>query len=212
MQASPGYRRYQAQRDPVSRYRWYLRYCIVCSTEWNTRNPEARFCSLDCRDFEARQRYLPVPFGGPATMTPLPDRHPARWFRPNTPRVFVEGPCGWCGDRFTIVDQMQARYCSDRCGKRAARAARGKRFIVPPHTRLAIYERDGWRCQLCRKRVGKKFPSTHRRAPTLDHIVPRSLGGSDEPSNLQLAHRICNSMKIAEVWGAGEQMMLMSEV
>jgi hypothetical protein len=37
--------------------------------------------------------------------------------------------------------------------------------------------------------------SEHVLAPTLDHVVPRKEGGSDDPDNLQAAHRRCNSAK-----------------
>jgi 5-methylcytosine-specific restriction endonuclease McrA len=32
-------------------------------------------------------------------------------------------------------------------------------------------------------------------APSLDHILPLARGGAHDHSNLQLAHRICNSRK-----------------
>jgi 5-methylcytosine-specific restriction endonuclease McrA len=34
-----------------------------------------------------------------------------------------------------------------------------------------------------------------RRRPTFDHVRPRAKGGSDAPSNLQLAHAACNWIK-----------------
>jgi 5-methylcytosine-specific restriction endonuclease McrA len=37
----------------------------------------------------------------------------------------------------------------------------------------------------------------------IDHVLPRAHGGSDEPSNLQAAHRSCNGRKgqsIGEEW------------
>jgi 5-methylcytosine-specific restriction endonuclease McrA len=34
-----------------------------------------------------------------------------------------------------------------------------------------------------------------KRRPTLDHVRPRAKGGSDAPSNLQLAHAACNWIK-----------------
>lgn len=40
---------------------------------------------------------------------------------------------------------------------------------------------------------------------TLDHVTPRSLGGSDTVENLQLAHHACNQAKgamTAEDWAA----------
>ena len=43
------------------------------------------------------------------------------------------------------------------------------------------------RCYLCHKLMG--------RDRTLDHILPQSKGGTDEPENVALAHKSCNSAK-----------------
>ena len=43
-------------------------------------------------------------------------------------------------------------------------------------------------CALCGKRVTKTTRS-------IDHKIPRSKGGSDRLTNLQLVHRSCNSSK-----------------
>jgi 5-methylcytosine-specific restriction endonuclease McrA len=51
--------------------------------------------------------------------------------------------------------------------------------------RRRIYDRDGWRCVAC---------GTSENL-TLDHVVPRSRGGSDADSNLQTMCRSCNQDK-----------------
>jgi 5-methylcytosine-specific restriction endonuclease McrA len=51
-----------------------------------------------------------------------------------------------------------------------------------------IRERDAGRCGLC----GEFVPLSEQ---SLDHIVPLAHGGTHERSNLQLAHRRCNSRK-----------------
>jgi 5-methylcytosine-specific restriction endonuclease McrA len=57
-----------------------------------------------------------------------------------------------------------------------------------PINHRAIYERDNRRCGICRKYVAwARF--------SLDHIVPLSRGGAHIPSNVQTAHRRCNSRK-----------------
>lgn len=58
-----------------------------------------------------------------------------------------------------------------------------------------IFARDGWACQLCSLPVdrGAKFP--HPQSPSLDHIVPLSLGGDHVPSNTQCTHLGCNMRK-----------------
>jgi HNH endonuclease len=53
-----------------------------------------------------------------------------------------------------------------------------------------LARRDGDRCQLCGGPFGKGFS---RR--TLDHIIPRSKGGTNHPANLQLAHFRCNHQR-----------------
>lgn len=66
--------------------------------------------------------------------------------------------------------------------------------------RLAIYERDGWVCQLCMEPTDRDLMSTDPRndwAPSLDHIEPQShaLIPDHSPANLRLAHRWCNSVR-----------------
>jgi hypothetical protein len=71
---------------------------------------------------------------------------------------------------------------------RRRRAERLKKAPRAPIDREAIFERDGWLCGICGERVA-------RRQATLDHIVPISLGGAHEPSNVRLAHSLCNSRR-----------------
>lgn len=57
--------------------------------------------------------------------------------------------------------------------------------------RREIYERDGFQCLICEKDLKLAGPSEI----TLDHAVPRKLGGSNEASNLFTACRPCNSRR-----------------
>lgn len=58
-----------------------------------------------------------------------------------------------------------------------------------------IAERDGWRCQLCGRKVNQRLVWPHLRSASLDHIVPLSVGGAHDPANVQLVHLTCNSEK-----------------
>lgn len=58
--------------------------------------------------------------------------------------------------------------------------------------RLRIAERDGWTCQLCKR------PIQCLLSLSIDHIKPRSKGGSDALSNLQAAHKACNGIKSSD--------------
>lgn len=59
-----------------------------------------------------------------------------------------------------------------------------------------LARRDGTNCAIC----GEEIDMTLKRpasmfGPSVDHIVPRAHGGSDDPENLQLAHYWCNAVK-----------------
>ncbi len=60
--------------------------------------------------------------------------------------------------------------------------------------RLAYGIRDKWVCHLCGSQIVQPGPGTDRNLElSLDHLVPRSHGGSDYPSNIKVAHGGCNS-------------------
>jgi hypothetical protein len=60
-----------------------------------------------------------------------------------------------------------------------------------------ICVRDGWVCWICKGRIDPSMvPSRHRRAPSVDHIVPVGAPGwSDDDSNVRAAHYGCNSRR-----------------
>jgi hypothetical protein len=57
--------------------------------------------------------------------------------------------------------------------------------LVSPRARAAVMERDGFRCKKCRATTNL----------TIDHILPRSAGGSGKVENLQVLCVSCNSKK-----------------
>jgi DNA-directed RNA polymerase subunit RPC12/RpoP len=136
---------------------------------------------------------------------PLPPSHPAMQAIPE-PRLWMNGLCPWCGDTFTVRYQPAARYCSKKCRTAAGKTAHGKRFRVSPITRLAIYERDEWICQLCMDPVDPSLPPSDIWAATLDHIRCQSWAEKPDhsPENLRLAHRWCNSVRGDETYYSAE--------
>jgi 5-methylcytosine-specific restriction endonuclease McrA len=82
-----------------------------------------------------------------------------------------------------------------RTGAIRCRVCQGERPHIPISIRRAVYERDGWECQLCDLPVDRdaRFPDLW--CATLDHVVPYSRGGSDDEDNLQLTHFTCNCRK-----------------
>jgi 5-methylcytosine-specific restriction endonuclease McrA len=71
-------------------------------------------------------------------------------------------------------------------GDRAVRRRCSKRKL--------LRERDGDDCHLCHAPMVFKNRANPDFA-TLDHIVPRSLGGRSTLDNLKLAHRKCNERR-----------------
>lgn len=59
--------------------------------------------------------------------------------------------------------------------------------------RERILERDGWLCQ-CEDCQQRKMPLP---AHEVDHIIPLSQGGTDDPSNLRAISRSCHRAKSA---------------
>lgn len=68
-----------------------------------------------------------------------------------------------------------------------------------------VFDRDGWVCGICGRKINKRLKYPHPRSKSIDHIVPLSKGGSDSPINVQAAHLRCNLSKNA---GSGGQLRL----
>ena len=122
----------------------------------------------------------------------------------------VEFSCRECGEHVqTSHGQSRRSFCSDTCSKRNSRRIRRKmerarlrEVQVEPVDPIKVFNRDGWRCQIC----GVKTPRSKRgsitsRAPELDHIVPLSVGGEHSYKNTQCACRECNGKKGNKVYG-----------
>lgn len=67
-----------------------------------------------------------------------------------------------------------------------------KRGTISPATRYRVMSKDGFECVYC-KASGKNAELC------IDHIVPKSVGGTDHVSNLQTLCRECNSSKSGKV-------------
>lgn len=120
-------------------------------------------------------------------------------------------PCRLC-DRIINPDHALGRgrnvcdYCNLHRGSFRARAT--LYGVYYEHvSRVGIFRRDGWRCQLCGKKVLRKSKRRrvsqrlHPRTASLDHIVPMVRGGPHVESNVQCACLGCNVRKNARLSG-----------
>lgn len=196
-------------------YRPPSRDCAACGREFHPAQNKSRFCGADeCRRWSLITiTSVPVPDGHPSRSTPIPSDHPSR--RERKPR-FAGAACAYCGTSFVMdreqFHSMDHRHCSARCAKRNSRARRDYRrrtngaWTPGEVRRYAIFERDGYRCHLCGKRTKPDADYLDPRSPTLDHIVPLSLGGTHTRENVATACRSCNSRKSNR--GTGDQLAL----
>lgn len=119
--------------------------------------------------------------------------------------------CIGCGKEF-IRTKISQRYCTEECYEktyyRLKELRRNKRLkkngkIDYSITLDKVIKKDCGICQLCGKpidvndyyRDGSGFFVAGDSYPSIDHIMPVSLGGKHVWSNVQLAHRRCNTIK-----------------
>lgn len=117
----------------------------------------------------------------------------------NRHRSRGEEPCEPCRIAWNDYCIEKRRRRHELTGER--RSSWSTIIPISHRDRMAIYERDGWVCQLCGDPVDPELKGNDRWAATLDHVVPRSmtLFPDDSPENLRLAHRSCNSKRGARV-------------
>lgn len=65
---------------------------------------------------------------------------------------------------------------------------------ISKETRALVLDRNGFTCQMCGSVAGEPhaYDPTRRTRLHIGHIVDKSQGGSDEPSNLRALCSICN--------------------
>lgn len=159
-----------------------------------TKHPTQRiYCSEKCRRSVEQSRYW------------------RKWVishKSNQPNI-IERCCACCNNAFNarVRQGPLPIYCSPKCRWSAThpsdvrralaheRRAR-KRHATAEKLRLGeIFERDGWKCQICQRPVNRGLEYPSPMSASLDHILPLSRGGEHVSSNVQLAHLKCNLKK-----------------
>lgn len=166
--------------------------CVDCGSPIAGRRPQSRCKKMACQDRR--------PIGSSIVAT-----------------------CIKCHESFECTVRGPRRKVCDGCRKQAEREQRrrsrrsygsnhrkrARAYGVPyePIKRADIFNRDGWRCYLCGKKV-HMFSGDYSDPllATLDHIVPMSRGGGHTRDNVRCACAWCNSVK--SDGGGGEQLLL----
>lgn len=173
--------------------------CQMCGCQhWHAR-PDGMYCSETCAQQHRRApRKQLVMWVRPDDWAEQELARRAASLRP--PRWFQSGQCRVCKAWFvsphthiTCGDVCQRKY--ERDAKRDAkhrRRARLRNAYAGAVNRSAIYARDGYRCHICRKPLDMDAEVPAPLAPTIDHLIPLSKGGTHEAANVKAAHYICN--------------------
>lgn len=112
--------------------------------------------------------------------------------------------CIQCGKNFKPT-KSTILLCSEECVElrkseldsdaRHARRVRMRNARAERFGRIAVFERDGWICGICKHEIPKDLRHPSPRSASLDHVVPLSKGGSHSMANTQAAHLVCNLRK-----------------
>jgi hypothetical protein len=170
------WRRRSAKKAPVA--------CLQCEAEFLSRHG-AKCCSEVCKQQRYKElrlrRYVPAS-------------------SPSGPR-----PCRWCGSVFIpeVVRHGRRLFCSHECGKHYHKQggnhrhrARFHGVSYEPIDPIKVFNRDGWRCQICGVRTPRSLRGTGKpTSPELDHRIPMAMGGGHLWSNVQCTCRACNGAK-----------------
>lgn len=117
--------------------------------------------------------------------------------------------CPVCGETFITYKANQIT-CSPECGRKRAniRHTRRKDTRISKDKRIdkisldVLFQRDRGVCHICGKQCDwNDYTQTDTAFiagnlyPSVDHVVPVSLGGADAWDNVMLAHMLCNSRR-----------------
>ncbi len=118
-------------------------------------------------------------------------------------KIKHEKICAVCGSEFTAKLATQV-CCSERCSKTRDNYRRDKRLSRNGKPDLSItltklYMRDGGICQICGRQIDFDCDRNSDFYPSIDHIQPLAKGGLHSWDNVQLACRVCNTLKSDKV-------------
>lgn len=201
-----------------------LKNCDCCGSAFTAVRPEAIYCGNACKVASFKERMRPDRRRRTALkrlLTTLRRVVSAKIKEERASRLGARKPkaaptCKNCGGPMPAIRPFR-RHCSETCraiGRDSSRAAAkvrerlryGKSGYsaatrcggkIERVSRIKVFDAAGWKCRACGVDTPRSLlkDSRHRDAPTLDHIVPKSMGGDHTYENLQCLCRSCNSKK-----------------
>lgn len=113
-------------------------------------------------------------------------------------RLYPEGrpesaECAGCGNPIDLTARGRGGKLK-RVGSRLCRRCKSS-FDKHNMTVEMLAERDGSDCNICGEAVDLSAVHPDPFRPSIDHYIPRSNGGTNDPENLKLTHLWCNQVK-----------------
>lgn len=112
----------------------------------------------------------------------------------------------WARQKYANDPEYRSRNIALAHARNARKLGLGNSVILLTY----LIERDGNQCRIpnCKFKTRTVAPlgSKSPRKPSIDHIIPLSLGGPHDLANVQLAHNRCNQSKNNR--GNGDQLAL----
>ena len=177
--------------------------CVQCGVTFTHQARYMRVCGPECK----RQRDIL------RKRAERREKGVARRAKPTTPEYQVRA-CDQCGKLHPRPNGTlyPRAYCSHPCyieSRRkysspqerwsvghVKRRLRKRTALVETFPPLEIFERDGWRCHICKcLTLPAKRGTNHAKAPVIDHIVPLARGGEHSRVNVACACWKCNASK-----------------
>ena len=124
----------------------------------------------------------------------------------------IRDRCKWCGNYFTVNNRHNLKVCcSSLCSKKyqnhKKQVKKDYRFNLAKKngkyediTLAKLYKRDNGKCYICGKHLILNDKYNRPDAPTIEHVVPISKGGTNTWSNVKLACRECNVKKGTKIF------------
>lgn len=107
--------------------------------------------------------------------------------------------CKGCATEFTTTRKSKL-YCHEDCRewqKAQKKRDRDREWQNQRKGSLKarVYMQGNGKCGICKEHIDSSLAYPDHMSLSIDHIIPRSLGGSHKIDNLQPAHLLCNSKR-----------------
>lgn len=153
-----------------------IRYCAICGASFGGRIASAIYCGSACNQMAWRLRH---------------------------PGLAVARADAWNKAHPELTRERARRWAvanreKERAKVRRRRARRLEAFVADVDFETVFALARG-RCHICGRPVDRSLNGRHPMSASLDHLVPLSRGGLHKPSNVGLAHSVCNKRKSAKL-------------